>query len=108
LTGQFFTHYFLTEGIRETPEWRDSLWAPDVLAGFRASVAERFAGISRSSAPNEAVTEEELIRPVLRLLGWADYLPQQEAADGEDVPDHLLFEDSESKARAAKRTAALH
>ena len=105
MTGQLFTHYFLTEGIRETPEWRESFRTPEALAKFRAGVAERFASISRFSAPNEAVTEEELIRPVLRLLGWADYLPQQEAARGEDVPDHLLFEDSESKASAAERTA---
>ncbi len=105
MTGQLFTHYFLTEGIRETPEWRESARTPEALANFRAGVAERFASISRFSAPNEAVTEEELIRPVLRLLGWADYLPQQEAAHGEDVPDHLLFEDSQSKASAAERTA---
>ncbi len=105
MTGQLFTHYFLTEGMRETPEWRESLQTPEALSEFRAGLAERFASIGRFSAPNEAVTEEELIRPVLRLLGWADYLPQQEAADGEDVPDHLLFEDSESKASAAERTA---
>ena len=105
MTGLLFTHYFLTEGIQETPEWRESLGTPQALAGFRASVAERFASISRFSAPNEAVTEEELIRPLLRLLGWTDYLPQQEAARGEDVPDHLLFESSESKTRAAERTA---
>ena len=105
MTGQLFTHYFLTEGIRETPEWRESLRTPEALAKFRVGVAERFAGIGRFSAPNEAVTEEELIRPVLRLLGWTDYLPQQEAARGEDVPDHLLFGDSESKARAGGRTA---
>ena len=105
MTGQLFTHYFLTEGIRETPEWRESLRTPEALAKFRAGAAEGFAGIGRFSAPNEAVTEEELVRPILRLLGWADYLPQQEAARGEDVPDHLLFGDSESKARAAGRTA---
>ena len=104
MTGQLFTHYFLTEGIRETPEWRESLRVPEALAAFRAGVAERFASIGRFSAPNEAVTEEELIRPILRLLGWADYLPQQEAARGEDVPDHLLFGDSKSKVRGAGRT----
>ncbi|MDE2976671.1 MAG: restriction endonuclease [Acidobacteriota bacterium] len=104
MTGQLFTHYFLTEGIRETPEWRESVRTPEALAGFRTEAARRFASFSRFSNPNEAVTEEELIRPILRLLGWTDYLPQQEAARGEDVPDHLLFEDSGSKARAAERS----
>ena len=53
--------------------------------------------------PNEAVTEHELIRPVLELLGWTDYLPQQGAARNEDIPDLLLFADSDSKTRAAAR-----
>ena len=59
-----------------------------------------------SQAPNEAVTEQELIRPVLELLGWTDYMPQQGAARNEDIPDHLLFADAESKQRAtAERNA---
>ena len=62
---------------------------------------ERFESLHQ---PNEAVTEQELIRPVLELLGWADYLPQQGAAGREDVPDHLLFADAASKARATART----
>ena len=49
------------------------------------------------------MTEQDLIRPVLELLGWADYLPQQGAAGHEDVPDHLLFADAASKARATGR-----
>ena len=49
------------------------------------------------------MTEQDLIRPVLELLGWADYLPQQGAAGHEDVPDHLLFADALSKARATGR-----
>ena len=59
--------------------------------------------LSGSANPNEAVTEQELIRPVLELLGWADYLPQQGTSLHEDIPDHLLFEDADSKARAAAR-----
>ena len=56
--------------------------------------------------PNEAETEQELIRPLLELLGWADYLPQQGTTHGEDIPDLLLFADADAKARAAARTRA--
>ncbi len=45
-----------------------------------------------------------MIRPVLELLGWADYLPQQGTTRNEDIPDYLLFTDAASKERAAGRT----
>ena len=37
-------------------------------------------------------------------MGWTDYLPQQGASRNEDVPDHLLFPDTPSKARAASKS----
>ena len=100
MKGQLFTQYFLTDGIRATPEWEA---AAGQLAGFRGDldrVYRRFAGRHQ---PNEAVTEQDLIRPLLELLGWSDYLPQQGAAGRDDVPDHLLFADAAAKARAAAR-----
>ena len=66
-------------------------------------VRERYEALSRTAEPNEAVTEQELIIPALELLGWEDYLPQQGTARGEDVPDHLLFRDADSKVRAATK-----
>ena len=66
-------------------------------------VRERYEALSRTAEPNEAVTEQELIIPALKLLGWEDYLPQQGTARGEDVPDHLLFRDADSKVRAATK-----
>ena len=100
MLGQLFTHYFLTDGTRSTPEWRSS--ASD-LAAFHNSVLQSFEAISRAQDPNEAVTEQELIRPVLEALGWTDYLPQQGMSRNEDVPDYLLFADAASKERAAGR-----
>ena len=100
MTGQLFTHYFLTDGIKATPEWQASLAQPEVLAAFRNGVAQHHDALSRSRNPNEARTEEELIRPGLELLGWTEYVPQPSAAGHEDIPDHLLFADAESKARA--------
>ena len=101
MTGQLFTHYFLTDGIKTTPEWQASVDQPEAFAAFRNGVARHHDALSRSSRnPNEARTEEELIRPVLELLGWTEYVPQPSAAGHEDIPDHLLFADAESKARA--------
>ena len=42
-----------------------------------------------------------LIRPVLELLGWTEYLAQQAAVGNEDIPDHLLFADNSTKMNAA-------
>ena len=103
MPGHLFAEYFLTEGIRATDEWRASVSDAAAFDAFRDGVRQRYDALSRSADPNEAVTEQELIRPVLELLGWADYLPQQGAARNEDIPDLLLFPDAASKERAAAR-----
>ena len=102
MAGQLFTHHFLTHGITETPEWRSSDAAAVNFQGGLIEIFESFQGYRQ---PNEAVTEQELIRPVLELLGWADYLPQQGAARNEDIPDLLLFPGAGSKERAAARSS---
>ena len=103
MPGHLFADYFLTEGIRDTPEWKASLADPERFAAFRDAVRQCYETLSGSADPNEAATEQELIRPVLELLGWDDYLPQQGAARNEDIPDLLLFPDAGSKARATAR-----
>ena len=75
---------------------------------FRARLTWIFQHFGQHQQPNEAVTEQELIRPILELLGWTEYLPQQGASRNEDIPDMLLFGDAESKARAAGRTVSAH
>ena len=103
MQGQLFTHYFLTDGIRTTTEWKASVDVPEEFASFRKGVSEAFASFAGYSDPNEAFTEQDLIRPILELLGWTAYMPQQGSARNEDIPDHLLFEDEWAKARAASR-----
>ena len=103
MLGQLFTHYFLTDGIKATAEWKASLAQPEAFAAFREGVCQRYDALSRSADPNEAATEQDLIRPVLELLGWADYLPQQGSIRNEDIPDHLLFADAGAKQRAAAK-----
>ena len=106
MPGHLFTHYFLTDGIKATPEWQASVASVEEFDAFRDSVRRHYDGLSHSQDPNEAVTEQELIRPVLELLGWTDYLPQQGAARNEDIPDLLLFPNSGTKERASARPVA--
>ena len=103
MAGQLFTHYFLTDGIQATSEWRASIAQPEAFARFSSDILHRYQALSGFQDPNEAVTEQELIRPVLELLGWTDYLPQQGIARNEDIPDLLLFSDAQSKGEAAAR-----
>ena len=77
MPGHLFTEYFLTEGIRSTDEWQASVSDAEPFDAFRDGVRQHYEALSRSADPNEAVTEQELIRPVLELLGWADYLPNR-------------------------------
>ena len=106
MPGNLFTGYFLTDGIKATPEWRNSVAAAQEFEAFREGVRQRYDALTHSQDPNEAVTEQELIRPVLELLGWVDYLPQQGTTRNEDIPDHLLFPDADSKERATARAHA--
>ena len=106
MPGHLFTGYFLTEGIRATSEWQASVASAPAFDTFADGVRQRYDALSGSRDPNEAVTEQELVRPMLELLGWVDYLPQQGAARNEDIPDLLLFPDASSKERAIARGSA--
>ena len=105
MAGNLFTDYFLTDGIKATSEWRTSVAAAAQFDTFRNGVRQRYDTLTHSQDPNEAVTEQELIRPVLELLGWTDYLPQQGASRNEDIPDLLLFPDADTKERAIARAS---
>ena len=83
MPGHLFTDYFLTDALCD-------------------AVRPLYDGLTAAHNPNEATTEQELIRPVLGALGWTDCLPQQGAARNEDIPDFLLFPDDDARARAIK------
>ena len=106
MPGRLFTDYFLNGGIRVTSEWLASVAAQAEFEVFGDGVRQRFETVSDYSEPNEAVTERDLIWPVLELLGWSDYLPQQGTVGNEDIPDLLLFPDADSKDRAVGRAIA--
>ena len=103
MPGQLFTNYFLEEGILHTDAWQESLSQPPDFDSFRAQALALLENAANFHTINEASTEQELIRPLFELLGWVDYLPQQGSDHNEDIPDHLLFGDAESKDRATAK-----
>ena len=103
MPGQLFTNYFLEEGILHTDAWQESLSQPPDFDSFRAQALALLENAANFHTINEASTEQELIRPLFQLLGWVDYLPQQGSDHNEDIPDHLLFGDAESKDRATAK-----
>lgn len=98
--GSLFSSYFLTETIHQVSEW--SALGDDALDQFSAAIRSAFDRFPISQTPNESQTEDDLIWPILEALGWADSLRQQNLSPRgrEDVPDGLLFESAETKAKA--------
>ena len=103
MPGHLFTQYFLTDGIRATPVRRAQ--AP-AFAQFRDAARRLFQDFANFHNPNETQTEQDLIRPLLQLLGWTDDVPQQTSSGGEDIPDLLLFADPQAKTRASSSKAS--
>lgn len=98
--GSLFTSDFLTESIQNVSEWT-TLGDAD-LEQFGESVRGHFDGFPIAQTPNESQTEDDLIWPILEALGWTESLRQQNLSPKgrEDVPDGLLFESVDSKAKA--------
>ena len=103
MPGHLFTEYFLTDGIRQTPERQTQRPA---FNAFRDAARRLFHDFPSADNPNESQTEQDLIRPLLHLLGWTDDLPQPTTPGGEDRPDLLLFQDTQAKTRASGSNAS--
>ena len=102
--GSLFSSDFLTESIARLSDWTGIDNAElDVLT---TRLGEVFASFPTAQTPNESQTEDDLIWPILEILGWTASLRQQNLTPRgrEDVPDGLLFKDAAAKAQA-NRTA---
>ena len=98
--GSLFANDFLCDSIAETPDWQGLDDA--ALDNLEVALRTVFDGFPYAGTPNESQTEDDLIWPVLRVLGWTASLRQQNlsAAGRDDVPDGLLFTDEAAKGRA--------
>jgi len=99
IQGGLFTRDFLDEGIKGQSIWAelDEKHLHDIAVAARGL----FAGITAIRNPNEAVTEKDLIYPLLQAIGWGDLVLVQQSASRRgrsDVPDGLLFEDDDALA----------
>jgi hypothetical protein len=105
--GTLFTEDFLNEGIRGTDVWRAV--AADALAKFREGLQTTFQGIADPLRLNEAQTEERIIKPILKALGWDGCYWVQERLETKgraNVPDYLMFGTPEEAARADSKSKA--
>lgn len=98
--GSLFTSDFLTQSIVSNTDWK-SISDNDIDA-LAADLAALYAVFPVAQSPNETRTEDDLIWPVLRRLGWEQFMRQQNlsAKGRDDVPDGLLFSDAEAKIEA--------
>ena len=71
MPGQLLTQYFLTDGIKATPEWKRSVAEPEAFTTFQEAAGQRLGEFSQATHLHEATTEQELVRPLLEALGWS-------------------------------------
>ncbi|MGD9471235.1 MAG: hypothetical protein AB7G24_05245 [Novosphingobium sp.] len=97
ISGSLFTTDYLVEAIRSDPAY-SAIDAVDL----RQKIEGIAAAFPQSHKTNESQTEDDFIWPVLGALGWTESLRQQNltVSGRDDVPDGLLFADSEAKASA--------
>ena len=90
----------LNRWLPEQPEYRELVDDPAPFHQFRDTAVGLLAAYVDGPAPNEAVTREEVILPLLRALGWEHTLTEQPLLEG-GTPDRMLFADAEARQRGA-------
>jgi len=99
--GLFSDHY-LNHTLSGRPDWQ-------ALAAEARPVMEEISRVLDAYAPsaNEAQTEEDLVRPVLRALGHEgtfEVQPALETPEGTKRPDYVLYRDAASREGNRDRT----
>jgi hypothetical protein len=97
--GLFSDHY-LNATLPGRPDWRE-------LAEKSGATMEAVACVLDAYAPsqNEAQTEEDLVRPVLRILGFDfEVQPPLQTPEGTKRPDYVFYRDAVSRDSNKDRT----
>ena len=96
MKGSLFSNYFLEEGIKATEDWKR--YSEEELGNIYSKISEVFKSFSKRKRPDEADTEDGLIRPIIELLGFQWSRQKSPSRKGrQDVPDFVLFPDKKSK-----------
>ena len=98
--GSLFTSDFLTQSIVSNADWKSI--SDDDIDELAVDLAAIYSAFPVDQSPNETRTEDDLIWPVLRRLGWDQAMRQQNLTvkGRDDVPDGLLFADADTKVEA--------
>ena len=96
--GSMLSSDFLTEKIGE-PNWNP---ISDLeLVAFDRSLRQLFEALPPNVQHYESDTANEIVIPLLKLLGWEHYLLEQGLSKNRlDIPDGLLFESESQKSKA--------
>jgi hypothetical protein len=98
--GSLFTSDFLIQSIVSNADWKSL--SDDEIDALAADLTAIFSDFPVGQTPNETRTEDDLIWPVLRRLGWDHVIRQQNLTvkGRDDVPDGLLFADAGARVQA--------
>jgi hypothetical protein len=87
-----FSDHYLNEILKENPRWA-------ALRDLAQPVLEQIAAILKDFAPsdNERQTEENLVMPVLKLLGHTfEVQPSLKTSEGAKTPDYVFYNDTDA------------
>ncbi len=98
--GGLFTSDFLIESIKNNVDWKNI--EDETIDTFQTKLEEIYDVFPTEQTPNETRTEDDLIWKILAVLGWDQFMRQQNLTTKgrDDVPDGLLFANKEAKAQA--------
>ena len=86
---QLFSDHYLNVTLSQRPDWQ--LLAHDAVAALN-TIAPIVQAFLRAPAQNEAQTEDDLIKPVLRALGHTfEIQAALKTPDGTKKPDYIFY-----------------